>query len=66
MHQDEDDCGSAAACSFCCEEFATVTQAQACERAHTAAAFTGSDQEEEEQQQEEEEEAGEGEEDEDL
>jgi hypothetical protein len=38
-------CGFAdAACSFCFEEFTDVSQAQACERAHVAAAPTGSEQ----------------------
>jgi uncharacterized C2H2 Zn-finger protein len=39
-----------AACSFCFEEFTTVSQAQACERAHVAAVPTGSEQEEERQE----------------
>jgi hypothetical protein len=56
-----------AACSFCFEEFAMVSQAQACERAHVAAVPTGSEQEEERQEgEEEEEEEEEVEEDEDL
>jgi hypothetical protein len=47
------------ACSFCCEKFADVIKAQACERAHTAAVVpTGSEQEMERQQEGQQEEYG--------
>jgi hypothetical protein len=69
--ENDDDCSPGgfadAACSFCFEEFTTVSQAQACERAHVAAVPTGSEQEEERQEgEEEEEEEVEEEDDEDL